>query len=302
MYSVQRKSYLQLHLAVLLFGFAAILGDLINLTAVVLVWWRLFITLLSLPFLVNILHEWRKTNRKFLWQWAGIGILVALHWIAFFASIKLANASVALVCLATATVFTSFFEPIFNRSAINLFEVVLALLVVPCMILIVSDLDVSLIKGVWAGLLSAALLSLFGVLNKRMIHHGHPMFITFVELGSGWLLIGIYLLVSNTTSMQVLPVGTDWLYLVLLAIGCTTFGYVLVLYSLKHLSAFTAMLAFNLEPVYGMILAFFLLGDASQLSSTFYIGGILIIILVFLHAFLQKRLSSKIDNKKKKKS
>lgn len=287
-----RKSYVQLHLAVLLFGFAAILGDLIHLTAPVLVWWRLLITIISLLFLVNTIVEWKRTDKSLILKWMGIGVIVALHWIAFFASIKLANASVALVCLATGTIFTSFFEPLFNRSKLKLLEIILALLVVPCMILIVSGLDSLLLRGVWAGLFSAALLSLFGVLNKKMIHQGHPMFITFVELTSGWIFIGIYLLLSNTSDLQLMPQGFDWLYLFLLAIGCTTLGYVLMLYSLKNLSAFTAMLAFNLEPVYGMILAYFILQDASQLTWTFYLGGAFIIILIFLHTIMLKKISS----------
>lgn len=290
--SSEKKAYFQLHFAVILFGFAAILGDLIHLTATVLVWWRLLITIVSLFLLVNIVVEWRKTPRLLLLQWMGIGVIVALHWIAFFASIKLANASVALVCLATGTIFTSFFEPLFDRTRIKLQEIILAILVVPCMVLIVSDLEIALLQGVWAGLLAAALLSLFGVLNKKMVQQGHPMFITFVELSSGWLFIGLFLLISNTSEIKFLPVGLDWLYLILLALGCTTLGYVLVLYSLKNLSAFTAILAFNLEPVYGMILAYFLLEDASQLSWTFYLGGGLIILIIFLHAFFQRKMNS----------
>ena len=285
----EKKSYLQLHAAVLLFGFAAILGDLISLSASVLVWWRLLITIGSLAVLTNIVKHWRNTPKPYLIHWTGIGILVSLHWVAFFASIKLANASVALVCLATASVFTSVLEPLFNRNRPKLQEILLALLVIPCMVLIVSDLDVSLINGVWAGLASAALLSLFGVLNKKLVHHGEPMFITFIELSAGWLLIGILLFLFGDPHLVLLPQGLDWIYLTLLALGCTTLGYVLVLYALKNLSAFTTMLAFNLEPVYGMVLAYFLLDDASQLSWSFYLGGVFILGLIFFHGYFQYR-------------
>ncbi|NND34687.1 MAG: EamA family transporter, partial [Saprospiraceae bacterium] len=237
------KSQLQLHGAVFLFGFAAILGDLIQLAAVVLVWWRLLITIASLMLLVNVVKHIRQTSWKNLKSWIGIGILVASHWIAFFASIKLANASVALVCLATATVFASFFEPLINRSALKVPDIILALLVVPCMMLIVTDLDVSLMAGVWTGLLSAALLSLFGVLNKKLVHLSDPIFITFVELTSGWFFISLYLLFFWTFSNDFIPKDLDWIYLILLALGCTTLGYVLVLHALKNLSAYSTMLA-----------------------------------------------------------
>jgi drug/metabolite transporter (DMT)-like permease len=282
-----KKSYLQLHGAVFLFGFAAILGDRIQIPAIVLVWWRLLITLISLVFLVNLVRHWRKTPSAMLWRWTGIGVLVTLHWIAFFASIKLANASVALVCLATAAAFASILEPLVNFTRPHLRELLLAILVVPCMILMVSGLDVSLMAGVWTGLISAALLALFGVLNKKLVHEGDPMFITFIEMGAGWLLIGIFLLIADPAGTTIVPQGIDWLYLVLLALGCTTLGYVLVLHALRHLSAFTAMLALNLEPVYGMILAYLLLDDAARLSWTFYLGGSLILALIFIHSFMQ---------------
>ena len=294
--SVEKKAYLQLHTAVLLFGFAAILGDKIQLPATQLVWWRLLITVISLVLFVNVINHWKKTSPFVLVRWMGIGILVTLHWIAFFASIKLANASVALVCLATASVFTSFFEPLFNQTRPQYLDILIAVLVIPCMLLIVSGLDISLMSGVWAGLLSAALLALFGVLNKKMVQHGNPMFITFVELGIGWLLIGLYLLSFDPSSLMLTPSGLDWVYLILLALGCTTLGYVLVLRSLQNLSAFTTMLAFNLEPVYGMILAYFLLDDATQLSWTFYLGGMLILSLIFTHVFIQHRRKAGLVN------
>lgn len=287
------KPLLQLHAAVFLFGFAAILGDLIQLSPVVLVWWRLLITIVSLALLVPVASLLRKIERKYLVRWMGIGVLVALHWIAFFASIKWANASVALVCLATATVFTSFIEPWVNRTNLKIPDIILATLVVPCMILIVSDLDITMMSGVVAGLVSAILLSLFGVLNKKFVAHADPMFITFVELSSGWLFLGLCLLFFKSPSDPFMPQQLDWLYLVLLALGCTTLGYVLMLHALKNLSAYTTMLAFNLEPVYGMFFAFFILDDAKELSISFYIGGLLIIALIFMHPILSKRINHK---------
>jgi drug/metabolite transporter (DMT)-like permease len=290
-----KKPVLQLHAAVFLFGFAAILGDLIQLSPVVLVWWRLLITIVSLALLVPVASLLRKIERKYLVIWMGIGILVASHWIAFFASIKWANASVALVCLATATVFTSFIEPWVNRASLQIPDIILATLVVPCMILIVADLDIKMMSGVLAGLLSAILLSLFGVLNKKFVLHADPMFITFVELSSGWFFLGFFLLFFKSSADSFMPQQLDWLYLVLLALGCTTLGYVLMLHALKSLSAYTTMLAFNLEPVYGMFFAFFILDDARELSTSFYIGGLLIIALIFIHPIITKKIDRKIQ-------
>ncbi len=287
-----RRALIQLHLAVVLFGTSAILGDQIHLSAVVLVWWRLLITIVSLFLFVNIVKQFYKTSWKSLLSWMGIGLIVSMHWIAFFASIKYANASVALICQATTVIFTSMFEPVFFKVRPKWNEILLAILVAPCMILVVSDLTLS-VFGVWLGLVSAALLALFGILNKKMISRGDPLFITFIEMSSGCLAIGIFLLLFLPSDESFLPHGYDWLYLVFLALGCTTLGFVLVLQALKHLSAFTTLLAFNLEPVYGILLAGLLLNDASDLSFTFYIGSFLIIALVLIHAWMSNRIDQK---------
>ena len=292
-FSPVKRSYLQLHLAVFLFGFTAILGDRIQLPAEVLVWWRLFFTIICLALMVDVRTHFRIASSGQVAWWILIGLVVSLHWVTFFASIKLANASVALICLATGTVFTSLLEPFVLRTSFQMRELLFAILVVPAMALVVSDLAGGMLLGVWVGLISAILMAIFGVLNKRFVHEGDPIFITFVELSSGLFAIGIFLIFFKRDGEKLMPTGLDWLYLVILATLCTALAFVLVLYAMQNLSAFTTAFAVNLEPVYGIILAYFLLNDGRELGWSFYLGGFIIMSLVFAHAYLERRLRAK---------
>ncbi|NNE30419.1 MAG: DMT family transporter [Saprospiraceae bacterium] len=288
-----RKAYLQLHIAVLLYGFTAILGDLISLSAPVLVWWRVFFTSLSFFFLFPVFARLKALPRGLIWRFMGIGVLIALHWITFFGSIKYANPSVCLVCMATTSFFTAILEPSLLRQKHKWYEFVLGLLIIPGMILVVRGLQIDMWVGVLLGLVSAFLASLFSILNKKYIHRADPQEITFVELGSAWLFISLLLPFILRGNVAFLPEGMDWAYLLVLSLLCTTFAYVLSLKALKHISAFAATLTINLEPVYGILLAFFFLNDAQELDHNFYLGCLVILLSVFAYPVIQKRINRK---------
>ena len=250
------------------------------------------ISCVSIMFLLNVFQKIRDTGRGLLIRLMTVGVVVALHWIAFFGSIKLANASVALVCLATTAFFTSLIEPIITKQPFKVYEIVLGLAMVPGMALVVKGIPAGMHTGIWVGLLSAILLATFASCNKQLIHRADPMFITFVELGSGGLFISLFLPFFVFAGIKFLPQGIDWVYLISLAILCTTLGYVLALKAMKYLSAFISMLTLNLEPVYGIILAYFLLNDASELTNSFYLGVAVILVTIFAYPFLKRRYSS----------
>ncbi len=289
--SATRRAYLELNFAVLLFGLTAILGDLISLSAVVLVWWRVLLTSLSLLKVVNWYHLLHELPRRVLWQFAGIGVLVALHWLTFFGAIKLANASIALVCFATTAVFTAFLEPLILRQRIKGYEIFLGLLVIPGMVLVVQNTRWDMMAGMVVGLVSAFLASLFGTLNKRLIAKTDPLNITFVELSSAWLflcpILPIYLYLNPEDAFW--PTLSDWKYLLVLSLLCTTVGYWLAVRALRHLSAFATNLTINLEPIYGILLAIWILGEHKELSPRFYLGGGLILLTIFAYPFLRRR-------------
>lgn len=288
-----RGAYLKIHIAVLLAGLTAILGDLIQLSAIVLVWWRVFITAISLLFFIRFGKTLKNIPRPLILKYMGIGVLIALHWIAFFGSIKYANASIALICMATTSFFTALIEPLVTRRPIRTYEIILSLLVIPGMILIVNSTEISMKLGIWIGLLAALLASIFVIFNKILISKADPMSITFIELGSGCLMISLILpfyFWSQETAVF-WPAWTDFGYLLILAIFCTTIANVIALQALKHISAFISNLAYNLEPVYGIILAWVVLNEHKELTSNFYWGCLIIILAVFSYPILKTNLS-----------
>lgn len=282
------RALIQLHIAVFLFGFTAILGDLITLDALVLVWWRMLMACAGLLFLRQVRTKLFSISKVQVRALALVGALVAAHWVTFFASVKLANASVALICYSMTALFTALLSPAFNRNtSIRRADVVLGATVIPGMALVIGNLDLDLQLGFWIGILSAVLISIFTHLNKRLVADLSPELMTTVELGTGMLLLGIllpfWLLQSGA---QFLPAPSDWLYLLILALICTTLGYVIQLQALARLTAFTSNLAMNLEPVYGIILAYILLDDGLELNGRFYLGALIIVLAVVIQPFI----------------
>ncbi|MFT6321903.1 MAG: drug/metabolite transporter (DMT)-like permease [Granulosicoccus sp.] len=291
-----RKAYLQLHIAVLFFGFTAILGNdkLISIPAISIVWWRVLFTSVSLFFLINFGKSLRKIPKRYLWQYMVIGAIVALHWVCFFGSVKLAgNSSVTLVCMATGALFTALIEPLVLKTKFQKKDLLLGILVIPGMALVVGNVSSDMWLGIVVGLISAFLASVFSIWNKMIIDEADPKDITFLEMSSGWLFISCILpfVLHFDESIAFMPVGLDWIYLLLLALLCTTFAYVLSLRALKHLSAFASTLTFNLEPVYGILIAYFFLDE--KLSVGFYLGVLIILGAVFLYPFMNQKKSPK---------
>ncbi len=289
------RSYLELHIAVFLFGFTAILGDLIQLSALVIVWWRVLLTSVSLLLFIRVFRLFRETPRQLLLQYAGIGVLVGIHWLTFYGAIKLSNASITLVCMATTSFFTSILEPLLLRQAVKWFEIGLGLLVIPGMVLVVNGTDFSMLPGIIIGLISALLASIFAILNKKLVNRSDTFSITFLELGSAWLFLSILLpfYLLRQPELVILPARPlDWSYIITLALLCTTLAYVLALRSLRYLSAFASNLTVNLEPVYGILLAWVLLNENEELAADFYWGVLVILLAVFSYP-LVKRLMRK---------
>lgn len=288
----EKRAYLELHIAVFLFGFTAILGDLIQLSALVMVWWRVLITSASLLLLIRVGRVMKAFTRAQILRFMGIGVLVALHWVAFYGAIKLSNASITLICMATTSFFTSLIEPVVMRQRVRWYELMLGLLIIPGMALIVGSTDASMNTGILVGLASAFLAAFFATLNKKYIRQSYEMGITFLELGSAWLFLCVVLpfyLYFSETPVQLLPVSlTDWGYLLVLSLLCTTLAYVLALRALNHLTAFASNLTVNLEPVYGILLAWILLRENEELTPGFYLGGTVILLAVFSYPLIRR--------------
>jgi drug/metabolite transporter (DMT)-like permease len=278
-----KKALIQLHIAVFLAGFTAILGVLIELNEGLLVWFRLLITVVTLAGILLYKKQLFRIPFKEMLSIFAVGVIVAIHWVTFYASVKYANVSVALVCFSATGFFTAFFEPLILKRRISLIEVALGLMVISG-IYIIFDFHPQYKVGIIFGIISALGSSLFPIYNKRLLLRYSPKILTVYELGGGLIaltfLIPFYLM--QFPAAYFIPTATDWLWLLVLAWLCTVLSFDLQLNALKKISAFTANLTYNLEPVYGIILAFIFFNENKELHREFYIGVFLILLAVAL--------------------
>ena len=290
-----RTAWLQIHFCVLLWGFTAILGKLITLPALPLVWWRMLIVVAALALLPRVWRGVRAMPLRTRWAYAGIGALVALHWLTFYGAIKLSNASVAATCIAFATPMTALVEPLLTRQRFQPRDLLLGVASLPGIWLVVGGVPAGMHAGIVAGVVSALFVALFGTLNKRMVDGGDALTVTALELGAGTLTLTLLapvmplLVPAFAGPLLVLPTGMDAFWLVLLALACTLFPFALCLIALRHLSAFTAQLSVNLEPIYAIVLAAILFGEQQELGGKFYAGVAIILGVVFAQGLLAAR-------------
>jgi drug/metabolite transporter (DMT)-like permease len=293
--AARRRAFVQIHFCVLLWGFTAILGKLISLAALPLVWWRMLLVSAALLLVPRVWRALRNVPLRLLLAYAGIGVLVALHWVTFYAAIKLANASVAATCIALGPVFLAVVEPLMQRRGIAWRDLLLGAAMLPGVALVVGGIPQAMLFGVLVGVLSALLVAIFGSLNKLLVEHADPLAVTGIELGAGTLALTLlapvlaWLLPEQAGGAPwTLPEPKDWLWLGLLAFGCTLLPFALSLIALRQLSAFSAQLAVNLEPIYAIALAALLFGEQQEVRWTFYLGAAIVVAGVFLHPLLHR--------------
>ncbi|HEX6994279.1 MAG TPA: DMT family transporter [Gammaproteobacteria bacterium] len=288
------KARVQIHVCVVLWGFTAILGKLISLAALPLVLWRMTIVVAALALVPRVWRALSTLSVRLAAAYAGIGVLVALHWLTFYGAVKLANASVAATCMALATAFVAIVEPRVAGARFSLRDLALGILIVPGVALVVGGVQEGMRVGIAVGTLSALLVAVFGSLNKRLVAHADPLAVTALELGAGAVALGVLSPLLGRIFPQlasdpfVLPGARDAALLVTLALACTLLPFALSLVALRHISAFGAQLAVNLEPVYAILLAIPLLGEQRELTAVFYVGVAIILGAVFAHPLLER--------------
>jgi len=289
--SAERRARWSLHLCVLLWGFTAILGKLITLPTGALVVWRMGLVAALLALWPRVWRGIDAISRVQILRYAAIGVVIALHWLAFYGSIRLANASVAVGCVALGSVFAAILEPLITGRPHERAELLLGLLVIPGMALLVGGVPLSMYLGVAVGVLSALLAALFATLNKRYATDDPPEAVTLIQMTAGAVAIALGAsVVFGVEQTLRLPDATDLGWLLVLAIVCTLLPFMLWLQALRHVSAFTTQLTLNLEPVYAIVLAALLFHEYRQLTPSFYVGVAVIIATVFLQPWLTARL------------
>jgi drug/metabolite transporter (DMT)-like permease len=282
-----RKAFIQLHIAVFLAGFTGILGRLITLNEGLLVWYRLLIAVVTLWIWYYFQHKLQRIPKAAIIRIMGVGVLVALHWVSFYGSIKYANVSVALVCFSAIGFFTAILEPLITHKPYSKVELLLGLLVVAGIYLI-FHFDPKYKTGIIIGMISAVLACLFTIYNRLLVQQYKPESVTLYQLSGGLLfltvLVPFYLQLFPPD--HIIPTVSDAGWLLVLGWFCTVWSFNLAMNALKKISAFTVNLSYNLEPLYGIALAFILYKEHKALADTFYIGLLLIILSVFLQTWL----------------
>jgi drug/metabolite transporter (DMT)-like permease len=279
-----RTAFWQLQACVFLWGFTSILGKLIALPALALVLWRMAIATAILAVLPRVWRGLRGIGPRALGRHALAGSVIALHWFAFYASVKLANASVAVACLALGSVFAAIIEPWITGRPHERRELLLGVLAIPGVLLLIGGVPQGMQAGVAAGILAAALTATFASLNKRFLDpSAEPASVSLLQLGLGTLFLALLGAVGfGVDSTFVAASGSDLAWLVVLAVACTIVPFLLWLRALRHVSAFTTHLSMNLEPVYAIVLAALLFGEHRQLTLQFYAGVAVILATVML--------------------
>ena len=283
------KNLLILHLTVFIWGFTGILGALISINAVQMVWYRVLIASISLFAYFMLSKTSIKVSKKQFLQFFFTGSIVAMHWIFFFHSIKIANVSVGLICLSSVTLFIAILEPLIKKQRISKGDIFIGLLII-LGIYLIFKFETNYTTGIIFGLLAALAASLFSTINSTLVQDNNPSIIGFYELTGAFFWITIYRLFDQSLLTETFNLSlSDWFYLMVLGTICTALAYVAGVGVMRTLSAFRVALITNLEPVYGIVLAFVLFGSKEQMTGGFYLGSLLILAAVFLYPIYKRR-------------
>ncbi len=283
------KNYLQLHLIVFIWGFTAVLGKLISIDALPLVWYRMSIAALLISLFIAIKkHSFRVTPMTFLIMTIG-GAALALHWTTFFLAIKVSNVSIALATMSTGAFFTAIIEPIWYKRKLIWYELLFGVIVILGLILIFK-VETQYATGMLYALLSALMGVIFTLINGKLVHQEKPSLISFYELSIGALIITFFLISQGAFTQEFFQLSnSDWWYILILASVCTAYAFIGGVQVMKYISPYTVILTVNLEPVYGIILAFLILGDSERMNPMFYVGALIIICTVIANGVLKNK-------------
>lgn len=289
------KNYLHLHFIVFIWGFTAVLGKLITVDALPLVWYRMFMAS-GLIFLYIAYKKFSlRVPTKTLIILIIAGVVITLHWITFFKAIKVSNVSIALATMSTGAFFTALLEPIWYGRKIVWYEILFGIIVMLGLYLI-FNVEASYVEGIVLALISALLSATFSLINGKLIQKERPSVISIYEMASGVLFLSIYLSFSGSFTSEFFQLSSnDWVYIFILASICTAYAFIASVKVMKFITPYTVMLTINLEPVYGIVLAFIILGESEKMDPMFYIGALVILSTVIANGILKNwtRLKSK---------
>ena len=295
MYQILKNNKLiSLHIMVIFLGFTGVLGKLISLETPYLVWHRMFIAFVALFFFLLFKKQINSINKKDILPLLGVGAIVALHWFFFFGAIKVANISVAVICLATASLFSAFMEPIFFKRKLLLYELIFGIIVFVTLSYMLyekpENTEINYFLGYVYGIASAFLGTLFTMFNAKYINRVDAAKITMIEMLGGVLLISLYFLIIGDYSVFNTPlIANDIIYLLLLGTICTAGIFVWMTEIMRHITPYALIMAINLEPIYSIIIGIIIFSDTEIMNLSFYIGSSIILFIVFLDGYIKNK-------------
>ncbi len=295
---VTRADYFKLHFLVFLWGFSGILGKLVSIPAYEMVFYRSLLSAVGMALVIVALRQGFSVTRRQLVNLMLIGGIVGVHWVAFFESARVSNVSVSLVGFATNSLWTAILDPLFQKRPIKKFELILGCIVILGLYIIFSfdfHYPLGLTLGVAAGFTSA----LFASFNSRLVKTVPAFTITFYEMAGAFLTLAVFLpvykwMLAENASLNLVPTGMDWIYMIILAGVCSVYAYTAAVELMKKISVFLIQLTLNLEPVYGIIMAVIIFGSEEKMGLNFYVGTLTILSAVLVYPYLKKKYSKQI--------
>jgi len=274
---------------VVVLGLTGVFGKLISLSAIHLVWYRMGIAFVSLAIFLAFKKQLFSVSKKDFIGLLGVGALVTFHWLCFFESIKVSTVSVAVVCLATSSLFSALIEPFFFKRKFLFYEVIMGIVVVVALAFIMGT-ETKYFWGYFYGILAALLATLFTLFNAKYINKVGAAKITMIEMLSGVIIISCILFFQQDYTVFTTKISvTDFTYLILLGTLCTAMVFVWLTEIMRYITPYSLIMAINLEPVYSIIFALLIFGDNELMSISFYLGSCVIIGIVFLDGYLKNK-------------
>ena len=285
---LEKHKNTSLHLMVVILGLTGVLGKLITLNTTYLVWYRMLIAFVALFLFLAYKKQLFAISKKDFFGILGVGALVTIHWLCFFKSIKVSTVSVAVVCLATSSLFSALIEPIFFKRKLLFYEVVMGVVVFAALAYAL-DSEMQYLYGYIYGILAAFLGTLFTLFNAKYINKVDAAQITMIEMLAGVIIISsIFLFNQDFSVFNTAITVNDWIFLIILGTLCTAMVFVWMIEIMRYITPFSLIMAINLEPIYSIVLALIIFGDSELMSTSFYIGSAIIIAVVYLESYLKK--------------
>ena len=291
------KDYFKLHFIVFLFGFTAILGKLVSIPSVEMVFYRTLLAAIGMAIVILFVRGTFKVSQRDFITISLTGIIVAIHWLTFFASGRVSNPSTSLVGFATCSFWAAFIEPIAKRKKIHGLEVGLGIIVLIGLIIIFS-FDFNYAFGLFLGIISGLTAALFSVINSKLTARVSAYTITFYEMAGACITVLLFFpfylsWLGEEGQLDLVPTSMDWLYIAIMAIACSVYAYSGMINLSKKLSVFFIQLALNLEPIYGILIALFVFGQQEVMGWNFYAGTLIILGAVGLYPLLKNSWEKK---------